>query len=64
MYKTTNMYLIGQKLKDMKIMKDKKNLMMKIIKKKSVINNLLIGIAVKKNLTNLVKNLLLRNLMI
>ena len=38
----------------MKIMTDKKNLMMKIIKKKSVINNLLIGIAVKKNLKNLV----------
>ena len=55
--KITNMYLIGQKLKDIKIMKDTKNGQM--IKK--IMKKILIGIAVNKNLTNLLKNLLLKN---
>ena len=57
MIKITDMYLIGQKLKDLMIMKDTKNGMM--IKK--MIKKILIGIVVNKNLTNLVNNLLLRN---
>lgn len=62
MNKITNMYLIGQKHKDMKILKEKKNLMKKLKKIKKLIKILLNGIAVNKNLRNLVTILSIRNL--